>query len=166
MPVEAASAVVREQVAAVDPELVVYNLQTLEERLAPGVQIAIAWLSGALGLLGVFLGAIGTYGLVSWSTYERRRELAIRIALGASRSSIVRLTTAQGTKWAVTGVVIGFVVFLGGTELLQSFLRGVSAFDPISFAAVTAVVLGVAHVACFLPARRVSGCDPATTLRE
>ena len=166
IPPEAAAAVVREQIAAIGPDFVAYNLQALDERLKPGAHIAVAWVSGVLGLLGLLLGATGTYGLVSWSMVERRREMALRLALGGTQSTIVRLTTRQGMRWAAIGVLIGLAAFLLGTQFLKSFLRGLSPLDPIAFIGIAFLLLAVTYVACFVPAMRVSRSDPLNALRE
>ena len=97
---------------------------------------------------------------------ERRREIALRLALGGTRSTVVRLTTRHGMSWAAIGVVLGLAAYLVGTQFLQSFLRGVSPFDPISFGGIAALLLAVAYLACFLPAKRVSQSDLLTALRD
>lgn len=166
IPPESAATLVRKEIAAIGPEFVAYNLQGLEERLKPFDHIAVAWVSGVLGLLGLLLGAIGTYGLVAWSVYERRREIALRLALGGTRWSVVSLTTREGMIWAATGVVLGLGAFLIGAQFLRSFLRGVSPFDPVSFPVIGLLLLAVAYLACFVPAMRVSRADPLSALRE
>jgi len=156
----------REQIDRVDPDIAVYNMRTLDERLTPGVHVALAWITGVLGLFGALLGAIGTYGLVSWSVHERRREFGIRTALGASRSRIVHLTTGEGVRWAAVGVALGLVVFLGGTQLIKSFLGGVSPYDPVGITAVASILLATAYLACWLPAVRQTRSSPTNALRE
>ncbi len=166
IPPEAAVTSVREQIAAIGPDFVAYNLQALEERLKPVDHIAVAWVSGVLGLVGLLLGATGTYGLVSLSMHERRREIALRLALGGTQSTVVRLTTIRGMSWAAIGVLLGLAAFLVGTQFLRAFLRGVSPFDPVSFAGSAFLMLAVTYCACFVPAIRVSRSNPLTALRE
>jgi predicted permease len=164
----ATAALVRERVAAVEPDLVVYNLQPLEERfgLALLANRALAWVSGVLGLLGLTLGAIGTYGIVSFLMEQRRREIAIRIALGATPSGVVGMTTRRGMLWTGTGIVLGVAASLVVARLLQAYLNGIDGIDPIPLAAAAFLLAATGYAACLVPARRASRTDPMAVLRE
>jgi predicted permease len=164
----ATAALVRERVAAVEPDLVVYNLQPLEERfgLALLANRALAWVSGVLGLLGLTLGAIGTYGIVSFLMEQRRREIAIRIALGATPSGVVGMTTRRGMLWTGTGIVLGVAASLVVARLLQANLNGIDGIDPIPLAAAAFLLAATGYAACLVPARRASRTDPMAVLRE
>src|SRR5207249_260936 len=112
------------------------------------------------------LAAIGIYGVIAYGVHQRRRELGIRIALGASRERVVGMVMRQGMALAIIGATIG----LGGasmlTGILQSQLFGVSARDPVTFLAVPAILIAVALVACVVPARRALAVDPASSIRS
>jgi hypothetical protein len=163
---ESFAGLVRAQIASMGAEFVAYNVMALEERLKPIDHVAVAWVSGVLGLFGLLVGAIGTYGLASFSVYERRREIALRLALGATRSAVARVTTRQGMIWAVTGVLLGLAGVLAGAQFLTAFLRGISPFDPVSYGIVATLLLGVTYAACVVPAVRMSRRDPFAMLRE
>ena len=163
-----AAAMIRREVAAIDPDQVVYNLVTLDERIGLGrlPNRALAWVSGVLGLAGLALGAIGTFGLMSFLVESRRRELGIRIALGAGPARVIRWTTRRGLKWAAWGVAAGLVLALGAGRFLQSQFRDISLDEPLVLGAVALLLLVTVYAACFVPARRALRIDPATSLHE
>ncbi|MEY2562844.1 MAG: hypothetical protein QOH88_1037 [Verrucomicrobiota bacterium] len=121
-------------------------------------------------LLSIFAGAalllaaIGLYGVISYSVAQRTRELGIRIALGAQRSDVLRLILRQGMTLVAAGVIFGIAASLGLTRLIASLLYGISASDPITFLALSAALIIVAFIACWLPARRASAVDPIVAL--
>lgn len=123
-------------------------------------------------LLGIFagmamlLGAIGLYGVISYSVAQRTRELGIRAALGAARSDLARLVITQGMWLVGIGLVVGLVAAFGLTQFLKGMLYGVTAFDPSVLASVTALLAVVALAACWLPARRAARVDPVIALRD
>jgi predicted permease len=168
MDLGSAAARLQEEVARIDPYLVVYNLHPLEDRI--GLTLlghrALAWVSGVLGTLALLLGAIGTYGLVSFLVEERRREIGVRLALGATPSRVIRLTTRQGMRWAAGGVALGIPAAFAGARILQSLLRGVSAADPIPMAAAAFLLFAATYAACYVPAKRASKGDVMAVLRE
>ncbi|MFL6542617.1 MAG: FtsX-like permease family protein, partial [Chthoniobacterales bacterium] len=112
----------------------------------------------------VVLAAIGLYGVISYSVAQRTRELGIRIALGAQRSDVLRLILRQGMTLVAGGVIFGVAASLGLTRLIASLLYGISASDPITFFLLSAALVFVAFIACWLPARRASAVDPIVAL--
>ena len=118
------------------------------------------------GLLALGLASIGLYGIMAYSVTRRTREIGVRMALGAARSSVLGLILKQGMSLVVIGVLIGFGVTLLIGSPVTRILYGISASDPISVAAAALVLLTVAFVACYLPARWASRLDPLAALRE
>ncbi len=118
------------------------------------------------GLLALGLASIGLYGILAYSVARRRREIGVRLALGASRASVLRLIIGEGMTLVLAGLAIGFVTALAAGRLMSRMLYGVSASDPLSLAAAVAVLSAVALLACYLPARWATRVDPLTALRE
>jgi putative ABC transport system permease protein len=123
------------------------------------------FLLGAFALLAVALAAIGLYGLVSYSVSQRTHELGVRVALGASRSEVVRLVLAQGVTLAAVGSAIGLAAGLATTRALVGLIKGIQPNDPVTLLAVTGVLLGIAVLASYVPARRAARVDPIVALR-
>jgi len=111
------------------------------------------------------LAAVGVYGVVSYAVAQRTREIGVRMALGAQRSSVLRLVLAQGLRLTLVGVALGLIGSLAGARLLQSLLFGVGVHDLVTFAGVPIFLALVAAIACYLPARRAASVDPAIALR-
>jgi putative ABC transport system permease protein len=120
---------------------------------------------GAFALLALSIAAVGIYGVTAHLVGQRTREFAIRIALGAARSDVVRLVLRDGAAMAIAGVGVGLASAAALTRLIASLLFGVSAHDPITVAGVAAVLTLVALLACYLPARRATRVDPMVALR-
>jgi ABC-type antimicrobial peptide transport system permease subunit len=116
-------------------------------------------------VLALLLAAVGLYGVLSQLVAQRTRDLGVRIALGASHGDIVRLVLRQGLQLAAVGAVIGVVAAAIAARGIASVLYGVSAHDPLTMAAVTLLLLGIAAVACYVPARRAMRVDPIVALR-
>jgi ABC-type antimicrobial peptide transport system permease subunit len=126
----------------------------------------LAWLLGAFGTIGLTLGALGIFGVLAFAVSQRRREIGLRMALGASPRAVLRLIVMQGMLLASIGVVIGVVGAAVLTRSMESVLFGIEPADPLTFAEVVAVLLGTAALASWLPARRALAIDPVTALRS
>jgi predicted permease len=150
------------------PGLVVDDVRTLDARVSDAVAPArfAALLLGAFAASALALAAVGTYGVVAFEATRRRREVAVRIALGAPRRAVVRLMMRRGLWIGVTGGGAGLLVALTTSSALRALLHGVTPADPATFAAAAAVLVGVTLVATWLPARRAAGVAPAEVLRD
>ena len=159
---------VRRAVAAVDPALPIYDVLTLDDRIDDALSHPRfnAALVGGFALAALLVAALGVYGMLSYSVSSRRHEIGVRLALGAAPDRIVRFIISEGLRLGVVGIVIGLVAALGVGRLTRTVVVGVSPWDPRILAAVTVVMLAVAFVAAFLPARRASAVDPIVVLRQ
>jgi ABC-type antimicrobial peptide transport system permease subunit len=126
----------------------------------------LAQLLGAFAGLALLLAAIGTYGVLSYMVTERRREIGIRMALGADQGRVVGLVMRQGLLVTIVGLAVGIAGALGLNRLIASLLFGVQPTDLATFAAVVATIGLVAALACWLPAWRASRVDPTVVLRD
>jgi putative ABC transport system permease protein len=158
---------VRRQVAALDRELPLYNVMTLDQYLAIGaVEPRFnTLLIGLFAGLAVVLAAVGLYGVISYSAVQRSHEIGVRMALGAQRLDVLRLVIGQGLTLALAGVAIGLVGALALTQVLSSLLYGVRPTDPTTLIVVALVLSGVAIAASYIPARRATKVDPMVALR-
>jgi putative ABC transport system permease protein len=157
---------VQRAVQQVDPELPVYTAVTMEQVLATeiGGFRLIAELMGSFGALSLLLGAIGIYGVTAYAVGQRSHEIGIRLALGAGRRSVVGMMVAQGARRALLGVAVGTALAVPLGRSMTGVLVGVSPTDPVSLGVTAAVLLVVAVLACWLPARRAAAVAPARTL--
>jgi predicted permease len=158
---------VREAVHSVDPDLPVANfatLTTLVDTSLTADRFAMLLL-GAFGMLALILSAIGMYGVISYSVMQRTPEIGIRIALGARRAQILVMILGQGCRLACAGIATGLITALTTTRLMTRFLYGVQPTDPTTFAAVSLLLMGVALLACYVPARKAMRVDPMIALR-
>lgn len=146
------------------PIVRVATLETIVANTARERRFALL-LFQAFGLAALLLTAVGIYGVVSSGVHERTREIGVRTALGASAASIMRMVLTDGAAMAGTGIVIGLLVAVAGSQGLTPLLFGISRFDVISYAAVAVTLAVVTAVACWLPARRATRIDPAMALR-
>ena len=160
-------AALRNEVQQIDPSLPMGNIQTLSERVenSLGGERSQATLLGSGGILALILAAVGLYGVMSYSVAQRTREIGIRMALGAGRGNVMGLVLKQGVTLVSAGVVLGLGAAFGITRMLASLLFGVSAIDPITFVGTSAVLIVVALLASYIPARRATKVDPIIALR-
>src|SRR5437870_3743659 len=158
---------VRQQVQSLDPTLPVYGGQTLNETVATSLSQRRFSLEmvGLFALTALLLAGLGIYGVISYLVAERTHEIGIRLALGASRSNILRIVLRQGLGLAIVGAAVGLVCALIVSHLMASLLYGVRPTDPLTFVGVAFLFLGVAVLACYLPARRAMKVDPMVALR-
>ena len=165
--IAAAVAPARNVVQALDSHLPLKGEATMPEILDNALQLPRmgADLLGGFGLLALVLAAVGIYGVMSYSVSQRTREVGIRMALGAEGGDVMRLVLRHGMGIVGAGVVVGCCLALALTRFLVSLLFGLSPHDPLTYAGVAAILLGVALVACYLPARRATRVDPIVALR-
>jgi putative ABC transport system permease protein len=158
---------VREQIRALDPNLPMYDIKTMQAVMDESVarERFIALLLIVFAALALALAAIGIYGVMSYSVAQRTQEIGIRMALGATRQSVVRLVLKQGIALAVTGVAIGIVVSFALARVIVTLLFEVKPTDLITFSIATLVLLGAAVLASYVPARRATKVDPLVALR-
>jgi predicted permease len=157
---------IRSEIRSVDPKVPV-DVRTLSYlmRQAFWIDQIEAGSMAALGLLAIFIGTLGLYGVVSYVVNRRKQEIAIRMALGAERRDIVRLVLGQGLALAAVGTGVGLVASFAATRLMATMLYGVRPTDPIAFAGSAALVILVALAASWIPARRAASVDPMQALR-
>jgi putative ABC transport system permease protein len=158
----------RHAIRRIDPRVALANVKTMEEIVADALrqQRLSAVLVAGFALGALLLAAVGLFGVVSGSVTRRRHELAVRLALGADPGRVVRLVVGEGAQLIVLGVLIGAPGIYVASGLIRGVLVGVSPLDPLTLAAVSAGLGLVALTACYLPARRVLGIDPARSLRQ
>ena len=136
------------------------------ERAHTGAAKIAAGALGSFGILALILAAVGIYGVMSYMVAGRRKEIGLRMALGARAGNVGWLILRQGMLLAIIGAVIGLMLALCGTRVLSSILYGVSASDPVTFGGVALLLSTVALLACWLPAQRAMGVDPMVALRD
>jgi putative ABC transport system permease protein len=165
-PVSLAGAV-RAAFREIDPALAVFGVETLDETLSRSVgqRRFTVLLLGLFAALALSLAVVGVHGVLSYSVAQRTREIGIRMALGATRRSVTRMVMGQGTGLIAAGILLGLVGALLLSRVLRGLLFGVSATDPAIFGGVALLLLLVALLASYLPARRATRVDPAITLR-
>jgi predicted permease len=160
-------AAIKREIAALDATLALSEVYTMEEIAARSISSQRFYLQlfGLFAVLGVLLAAVGIYGVMSYSVEQRTNEIGLRIALGAETPDVIRLVLRQGLALAMLGAAIGLAGAYGLTRLIESFLFGVSATDPLTFAVIALLILAVAMLACYVPARRATKVDPIVALR-
>ena len=159
---------IQRTVASLDPTLPVVGLRAMDEVFdeAIGRPRLLAQLLTIFAILALLLSMIGTYGVLSYMVTERRREIGIRVALGATRQSVLRMILGQGLGLTLAGLAIGLAIALAAGRLISSLLFGVSAADPITIASVVALISTVALMACYVPGLSATRVDPMVALRE
>jgi putative ABC transport system permease protein len=161
------AAAVRAQVAALNKDQAVFNVRTMEQILAQSVaarRFSMLLLT-IFAIVALALASLGIYGLMSYAVAQRTREIGVRMALGASRRSVLRLMIGQGMKLALAGVALGLVASVALTRTMKNLLFGVSATDSVTLVAITLLLTVVALLACWIPARRATHIDPMVALR-
>ncbi len=168
VPPESLTPAVRGAIQSIDPTQPIYDVETMDQVVSASLadRRLYLWLLGAFAGIALVLAAAGIYGVTSYLVAQRTREMGIRLALGAEARSLVALVVRQGAQVAALGTLAGLAGAYALTRLLSSLLYGVSATDPAVFAGVAALLAGVALVACYVPARRVTRVDPTIALRE
>jgi predicted permease len=164
----ALAAMVRRQVHALDPSLPVFEVRTMDDRLAESVaprRFNMLLLVG-FGVLALALAVVGTYGVIAYSVSQRTQEIGIRMALGATGRDVLGMVLAGALRLAAIGVAIGVLLAAAATRLLSSLLFGVRTTDPVTFGATAAILLAAAVTAAYLPARRATRVDPMAALRS
>ena len=159
---------IRREIEAVDPEIPLSKIQVMDEYLVEArapTQFALT-LIGLFAALALILASVGLYGVITYSVRQRTREIGVRMAYGAPEASVVRLVVGQGLLLTVGGLAVGLAGALVATRLVSSLFYGVSAADPITFVAVSLLLLAVALVASYLPARRATRIDVVEALRD
>jgi putative ABC transport system permease protein len=154
---------------SVDPNLFL-TIDTVAGHFAESGRMKNALIASAfmasLGLLALLLAAVGLYGVMAYSVAQRTREIGVRMALGASRSNILRLAIGHGMRLVICGVVIGTAMSLAMARVMRSLLFGLSPVDPLTYGSVTLLLAIVAPLACWIPARRAANVDPMIALRS
>ncbi len=161
-------AAVRGEVQALDPNLPLFDVTTLKNhmRLALFPARVAATVLGVFGLVALLLSAIGIYGITSYAVSQRTHEIGIRMALGAQLRDVLRLVLNHGLKLTLIGAALGLVGAYLATRAITAVLYGVSATDPLTFVSVSVLLIGVALLACYVPARRATKVDPLIALRN
>jgi putative ABC transport system permease protein len=161
------AASIRDAIWSVDKEQPVVRVATMEGLLAASESQRhfVLMLLEVFALIGLVLAATGIYGVLAGSVTERTREIGVRAALGATRGNLQRLVLRQGMALAVAGVVLGLAGAVAASRAIAALLFGISRFDPITYGSVAVLLLGVAAMACFLPARRAASVNPVDALR-
>jgi putative ABC transport system permease protein len=158
---------IRDILAHIDKDVPMARVMTMDDILSssvaqPRLEAVLLAFFGGLALL---LAGIGIYGVIAYSVSQRTSEIGIRMALGASRFSVLQMVLTQGLRLAAVGLGIGLVLALALTRLMARILFGISPTDPATFAAILAILAVIALAACYLPARRATRVDPMVALR-
>ncbi|HEY8835822.1 MAG TPA: ABC transporter permease [Chthoniobacterales bacterium] len=158
----------RREVQALDKDQPVYNVRTMDDVVANslGTRRVSMQLFAVFACAALLLAALGIYGVLAYSVTQRTQEIGIRMALGAQRSDVLALVIRQGMTLSVIGVVVGLAGAFALTRLMANLLFGVAATDPLTFVAIPLLLLFVALVACYLPARRAARLDPTVALAQ
>jgi putative ABC transport system permease protein len=160
-------AAAREQVWALDKNLPVTNVKNLSQFFSDSVaqRRFNAILLGLFAAVALLLAAIGIYGVMSYTVSQRTQEIGVRIALGANPGDVVRMVVGRGLRLILIGTAAGLALSAALTRLMSALLFDVSATDPLTYALVTLLLVAVALLACYVPARRAAAADPLVALR-
>jgi ABC-type antimicrobial peptide transport system permease subunit len=158
---------VQTEVEALDKRMPIFDVETFQEHIGVSLflQRMAATLLSTFGLLALSLAALGLYGVMAYAVSQRTRELGIRISVGASKGDVLKLILVQAMMLAAVGITGGLVTALVVTRFAAKLLYGISPADPVTFTAIAALLLVVALVASYFPARRATRIDPMIALR-
>ncbi|HEX5882974.1 MAG TPA: FtsX-like permease family protein, partial [Pyrinomonadaceae bacterium] len=158
---------VRNEVLAIDRNQPIFDVKTLDQRVNDAVAVSrsLMLLLGSFALLALVLGAVGIYGIVSYSVTQRTHEIGIRMALGARAANVLSLIMKNGLTLVLTGIAIGIAGALALTRFLTTLLFGVTATDSVTFVVVSVVFFVIAMIAALIPAIRATRVDPLIALR-
>ena len=161
------AAPLREAIRSTDPSLAIFNVRTMDDVVADGLLLPrLTWtLSASAGLVGLALAVIGVYGIIAFGVARRRRELGIRMAIGAQPGAIVAMVVREGAALALFGLALGLIAAVAVTRFLATLLYGVGPADPVTFVVVPLALFAVALTACLLPARSAARLNPVDVLR-
>lgn len=155
-------------VRSADPNMPVFDVRSMENHM--GIALLPARIGGSVlglfGILGLLLAGVGIYGVMAYSVAQRTRELGIRVALGADKSTVLKQVLGEGMKLALIGTVLGLAAAAGAAQLVKGLLYNVNALDPVAFVGVPTILMAVAAFAVYLPARRAAGVDPMKALKS
>jgi ABC-type antimicrobial peptide transport system permease subunit len=159
---------IRQEVAKLDPELPLSEVKTIQQAMDRSLitaRLTNSLLAG-FAATALLLALTGIYGVMSLNVANRRNEFGIRLALGAQTSNVLKLILGQGLRLAMVGVAFGSLAAVAFTRLLKGLLFGISASDPLTFVVIAVLLVGVALLACWVPARRAANVDPLEALRQ
>jgi putative ABC transport system permease protein len=164
----AVASAVKTAVAQVDPDLPIGDVKTMEQIIedSTGEPRFRSFLIASFAVLALMLAAVGVYGLISFTVTQRVPEIGVRLALGASPRQVFTQVIGQGLKLAVIGVAVGLLASVAATTLVSGLLFNTSATDPIVYGSLAVLLLAMAALACYVPARRAMRVDPMTALRS
>jgi putative ABC transport system permease protein len=158
----------RREIAQLDARLPVVGVMMAEENMSIaywGPRMA-AGMASTFGVLALVLATMGLYSVMMYSVSQRTREIGIRMALGAQVRDVLKLIVQQGIRMALIGIALGLAIALALTRVLANLLLGVGTTDAVTFVGVVALLIAVALLACYLPARRAARVDPLVALRD
>ena len=160
-------AMVRREVSALDKDQPIFNIKTMEERISASsaMRRLPMFLLGIFAVVAMTLAAVGIYGVIAYSVTRRTHEIGVRMALGAQRSDILKLVVRQGMTLVLIGITLGLITSFAVTRVMQKMLFEVSPSDPTTFAGISMLLVAVALIACFIPARRATKVEPIIALR-
>jgi len=162
-------AAIRREITTLDPDVTIRELSSLEQKILDRFstgQMTALLLLGSFSMVAVLLAGVGVYGTIAYTVSCRTHEIGIRMALGARDSDVVRAVLRQGLRFTVIGLALGLAGALALVRIIRSLLYEVSPTDPLTFTCVTALLTGVAVLACYLPARWAARIDPMAALRQ
>ncbi len=159
---------VRNALRSVDPDLPMAKISTLDTIVDDSMTLPrfAMFVLGSFAGLALLLASVGMYGVISYFVGQRTREIGVRVALGAQRRDVFEMVLGQGARLAVIGIALGLLAALAATRMMVSFLYGVQPIDPLTFAALPFLLLSIALLACYVPARRAMRVDPMVALRH